>query len=45
MYIRHNNYVDDYLQGINLYNYQVYALKLKEKYWTPEKSMCLDAHE
>ena len=31
MYIRHNNYADDYLQGISLYNYQVYALKVLKR--------------
>ena len=50
---RYNNYVDNSLKGINLFilkDYQVFshdacALKVKEKYWTLEESMCLGAHE
>jgi len=38
------NFTIELIQGINLYNYQVcchdsYALKVKEKYWTLEKTM------
>ena len=42
---KHKNYADDYLQGINLYNYQVcshdeYALKVLKRNIGPLNRVC-----